>query len=147
MPKLAQGSPLAFNRVRAVLLHIPHYTVAPKAQLALETGVSQNAMSRMVRGKLNPSYLTAELICRAINRRSSLKLPVEEIFSVDGYYPTPSACVLMGCKGCLPPEAWDERSDRLKPEWRHQKPGEWSKTKPGEWSRVEADPASPGQTI
>ncbi|MBB6053942.1 DNA-binding XRE family transcriptional regulator [Armatimonas rosea] len=171
MPKLAsQPTPpqeppplLAFNRLRAVLIHVPYYSIAPKARLASDTELSQNAISRIVRGKLEPSYFTAQLICRAIQKRSRLRIPLEEIFSTNGSYPTASTCSLMGCQGCLPSEAWNECTDRLKPQWRHQKPGDWSKTKPiamgeipisthykpisigdntkpGEWSRLEADP-------
>ena len=130
---------IATNRLRAILMHIPYYCTAPKALLALDTGISQNAVSRIVRGRLKPSRITAELICRAISRRGPRKLPLLEVFSVDGSYPTASACGLMGCKGCLPPEAWDEHRGQLRPEWQYQKPGEWS--------RREADPTSPGQTI
>lgn len=130
---------LVTNRLRAILIHLPYYCTAPKALLAADTGISQNAVSRIVRGRLKPSRITAELICRAINRHSPRRLSLHEVFSVDGSYPTASACELMGCKGCFPPEAWDEHSGQLRPEWQHQKPGEWS--------RREADPLSPGHLI
>lgn len=140
MPKLASQPtppqepppPLGFNRLRAVLIHIPYYSIAPKARLASDTELSQNAISRIVRGKLEPSYFTAQLICRAIQKRSRQRIPLEEIFSTDGSYPTSWTCSLMGCKGCLPPWAWNEDTDTLWPNWRHQKPGEWS--------RLQADP-------
>lgn len=126
MPQSATRPPFALQRLRAVLLHVPYYSIEPKARLAQDTGLSQNAISRIVRGKLTPSQATVQLICRAIQRRSGVKLKSGELFRSNSHFPTRSVCTLMGCKGCLPPEAWDERSDRLKTSWRNQKPGEWS---------------------
>ncbi len=125
MPK-ATRPPFALQRLRAVLLHIPYYSIEPKARLAQDTGLSQNAISRIVRGKLTPSPVTVHLICKAIQRRSGVRIKPGEVFRSDPHFPTCSVCTLMGCTGCLPPEAWDERTDRLKPAWRNQKPGEWS---------------------
>lgn len=136
MPDTAISPPAVVNRLRAVLLHVPFYSIEPVARLALDTGVSKAAISRTIRGKCSPSYLITERIARAVSRRSGKVINAHEIFSTDGAYPTPSTCQLLGCGGCLPPEAWDERSDKLRPAWRH--------TKPGGWSRFEPDPTSPG---
>jgi hypothetical protein len=117
----------AANRLRAVLLHVPYYTISGVSRLAADTGLSRSTISRLCNQKTRPHRHVAENIAWAICKRSGRCVAIEEIFSVIGDYPTPSACQLMGCRGCLPPQAWDERTDRLKPPWRRQKPGEWSR--------------------
>ena len=142
----------AFNRLRAVLLHIPYYAFGGPARLARDSGVSKSTISRLTRGHTNsPSYRVAAQVVEAIQRRSGIALDPAEIFSPSGRFPTPSVCALLGCSGCLPPAAWSENDDRLKESRRHQKPGDWSQTqnwsqtqKPGEWSRLEASPLHTG---
>ena len=139
MSETASTPPKVVNRLKAVLLHIPFYSIESIARLAMDTGFSKATISRLASQKNSPSYLTTESIARAISRRSKIEIDPREIFSSDGTYPTRSACEVMGCDGCFPPEAWDEDADTLKPEFRHQKPGEWS--------RLQADPTPPGPTI
>ncbi len=136
MPETAIAPPPVFNRLKAVLLHIPFYSIETLARLAVDTELSKASLSRLTRGKSRPSFRTAEAIAWAISKRSGVQIHPCEIFSADGAFPTPSACKLMGCRGCLPPEAWNEQTDRIKPLWRN--------AKPGEWSRFESDPSSPG---
>ena len=139
MPRATEALPTVANRLRAVLLHVPHYSIESIARLAADTGCSKSALSRLVRQLSGPTYRSAETIAWAISKQSGVKLSPRDLFTRDGTYPNPSACKLMGCKGCYPPEAWDEGTDRLRPEWRHQKPGEWS--------CLQAIPSPPGTTI
>ncbi len=138
MQEPAQAPPRVFNRLRAVLLHVPYFTIQGFARLAEDTSFSRSTICRIAQGSANPSYRTAEAIAWAISKRCGILLSPREIFSTDGTFPTSSTCQLMNCSGCLPPEAWDEETDTIRPEWRDKKPGEWS--------RVAADPASPGNT-
>lgn len=139
MPLPAQAPPSVDHRLRAVLLHVPYFSTEGPARLAVACGVARSTISRLLRGRVAPTYQLAQTIAGAISQRHGKSIDLRELFTTDGTYPTPSTCELMGCKGCLPPEAWDERTDRLKPAWRHQKPGEWS--------RQQADPTSPGPSI
>ncbi len=68
-----------------------------------------------------------EAIALALSRRYGRRLDPREMVSFDGTYPTPSACTLMGCPGCLPEEAYDSHGAR-KPEWKNAQPGDWSPT-------------------
>lgn len=113
------------NRLRAVLLHVPYYTFEGSAKLARDTGLAASTVSRLIRGKISPSYVVVESIARAISHRWGKRLDAREIFTTNGSYPTPSTCALMGCLGCLPPEAWSEASDTLRPKWKQQRPGDW----------------------
>ena len=128
------------NRLRAVLLHVPFYSIQGAARLAADASLSPSTICRLCGQKSSPSYAVAEAVTWAISKRVGIDLESREIFSTrGGTYPTPSACELMGCPGCLPPEAWDEDTDMLRPEWQNQKPGEWS--------RLQASPIAPVPTV
>lgn len=116
---------LPTNRLRAVLLHVPWYTIEGAARLATDVGVSRSTISRLLGGRQNPSFHLADSIATAVSKRARRTVEAREIFSRSGTYPTASACTLMGCAGCLPPDAYDERSDRLKATWLGTLPGEW----------------------
>lgn len=144
------------NRLRAVLLHVPYYSIEGNARLARDTGLAASTISRLARGKTSPSYIVVEIITRAISHRLGRSLDAREIFTTNGCYPTPSTCALLNCSGCLPPEAWQEGSDTLRPSWRSHRPGDWArypvepsdleskeKVKPGEGSACMQVPASP----
>ena len=113
------------NRLRAVLLHIPWYSIEGFARLATDVNVSRSTISRLTGGRQQPSFRLAQAIADAVSLRLSKTVSPRELFSEDGTFPTGSTCELCGCKGCLPPEAYDERSDRLKPAWKDAKPGDW----------------------
>lgn len=53
----------------------------------------------------------------------------------------------MGCKGCLPPQAWEEQIDMLKPEWRQRKPSEWSHQDCRDWQYEEGDESEDGVLV
>jgi hypothetical protein len=113
------------NRLRAILLHVSYYSIEPTTRLASDTGHVHSSISRLLSQRSQPSYLTAQRIAEAISKRSGIAISEREIFSPDGTYPTPSTCALLGCRGCLPPKAWNESTDKLKSYWKTQKPGDW----------------------
>lgn len=123
-PPLRTGTEQS-NRLRAVLLHIPWYSIEGFARLASDVGVSRSTISRLISGKQHPSFYLAQSIADAVAFRLGRPMPPRELFSADNSFPTGSVCELCGCGGCLPPEAYDERSDRLKPAWKKAKPGDW----------------------
>ena len=118
------------NRLRAILLHVPYYTFEGTARLARDTGLAPSSISRIIRGKVSPSYVVVERVTKAISHRLGRRLDARELFTTDGTYPTPSTCKLMDCSGCLPPEAWCEFTNTLRPRWKQQKPGDWSRYGP-----------------
>jgi hypothetical protein len=78
-----------------------------------------------MRQKSNPSYSFVVAVTRALSYRSGIPLDMRDVFATDGTYPTASVCDLLDCTGCFPPEAWDERTDSLRPEWEEKIPGDW----------------------
>jgi transcriptional regulator with XRE-family HTH domain len=111
-------TPKVEQRVRDLALHISWYGFKTQARLAQDSGVSPAAISRLIRGQSQPSLALALRVTAALSRRAGRDLDVREVFSLDGSYPTPT-CALMGCRACLPTEAYDE-DDNLKPSY--QKP-------------------------
>lgn len=139
MHRASSAPPAVYNRLRAVLLHVPFYTSDTLARLANDTGLSKPTIWRYANLKKNPPPTVAGIIARAISRRSQIDVRPRDIFSRTGHYQIASACQLMGCKGCLPPQAWDGATDTFKPEWQHRRPGGWSHQDCDYWHYEEAD--------
>ena len=115
------------NRVHILLVHIPKLSIRGQARLAAEVKVSRSTISRLVSGRINPSYRLARGVTDALERMLGKPLDMREVFSTDGTYLTPSGCTLCSCRGCLPEKAWNE-DGTLKPEWKGARPGDWSMT-------------------
>jgi transcriptional regulator with XRE-family HTH domain len=118
------GTPF-FNRIYAVMTHTSRYSIEGPARLATDIGVSRSTISRLLRGKTRPSYHLVQAVTAALETALKRPLDPREVFSLDGAYPTSSACALCGCHGCIPEEAYD-RHGNLKPAFRNMKPGDWS---------------------
>jgi hypothetical protein len=100
VPALASKPLRAVNRLQAVLLHVPHYSIRGIARLAKDSGLSKVAIFRLVNQQGQPKYHIAEIVAEAISHRIGRVIPAREIFSPNGTFPTPSVCTLMKCKGC-----------------------------------------------
>ena len=108
-----------------LLVHIPRLSIQGQARLAAEVGVSRSTISRLARGRINPSYRLARGVTDVLERMLGKPLDMREVFSTDGTYLTPSGCALCRCHGCLPDAAWGE-DGCLKPSWEDARPGDWS---------------------
>lgn len=125
-PGLRTG-PRVQNRVRILLMHIPHLSIQGQARLAARAGVSRSTISRLVRGRISPSYHLARAVTTALERQLGWPLDMRDVFTTDGTYPHASGCALCRCEGCLPEEAYDAEGD-LRPEWKGARPGDWSRS-------------------
>jgi len=119
------------NRVHVLLVHIPAFSIQGQARLADSAGVARSTISRLVNGRLSPSYRLARAVTDALEKRLGQPLDIRDVFTTNGTYPTPSGCALCQCKGCLPEEAWGE-DNVLKSEWRDARPGDWSIARPAD---------------
>lgn len=113
------------NRILALMAHTTRYAFKGETRLAADAGVSKSAVCRLLNGQSSPSFALVVAITHALEKHLKRRLDPRDLISLDGAYLTTSACELAGCKGCLPTEAYDE-NNRLKPEFKHIKPGQWS---------------------
>lgn len=107
------------------MLHTKRYSFRGFSRLVKDAGISESALSRLLDYHPNPSAYLVNRVTNALSKELGFQLDTQEVVAEDGKYPTASACELCGCRGCLPPEAYDSE-DRLKPEYRNVKPGSWS---------------------
>lgn len=114
------------NRIAAVMAHTTRYSFKGAARLAADAGVSKSAISRLLNHQSNPSYTLMCRVTSAFEKRLGLRLDPRELVSLDGSYPTSSVCRLVGCKGCMPDEAFDGEGN-LRPQFSLMKPGDWCK--------------------
>lgn len=113
------------NRILALMAHTTRYAFQGETRLASDAGVSKSAVSRLLTGQSSPSFALVVALTKALEKRMGRSLDPRDLISLDGSYPTATACELAGCKGCLPAEAYDEQN-RLKPEYKDVKPGQWA---------------------
>ena len=113
------------NRILALMAHTTRYAFQGETRLAHDAGVSKSAVSRLLRGHSNPSFALVVALTKALEKRLGRPLDPRDLISLDGSYPTATACELAGCRGCLPAEAYDEHN-WLKPEYKDVKPGQWA---------------------
>ena len=98
------------NRILALMAHTSRYAFQGETRLAHDAGVSKSAVSRLLRGHSNPSFALVVALTRALEKRVGRPLDPRDLISLDGHYPTATACELAGCKGCLPPKPMTSRT-------------------------------------
>ena len=113
------------NRILALMAHTTRYAFQGETRLAKDAGVSKSAVSRLLTGQSSPSFALVVALTKALEKRLERALDPRDLISLDGNYPTATACELAGCRGCLPAEAYDAQN-RIKPEYKSMKPGQWA---------------------
>jgi transcriptional regulator with XRE-family HTH domain len=96
------------NRIQAVMAHTTRYAFKGQSRLAADVGVSRSTISRLVNGQTNPTFAIVLAVTRALERATHHPMDPRELISPDGTYPTPSACDLVGCRGCTPEDAYND---------------------------------------
>lgn len=124
-PRKHHSSENPHNRIAAVMAHTTRYAFRGGPRLASDAGLSRSALNRLINGLTSPTFASVYGITKALERQLDKQLDPRELVSLDGNYPTSSVCQLVGCKGCLPDEAYDE-NERIKPEYSGVRPGRWS---------------------
>jgi hypothetical protein len=113
------------NRLLAVLMHVPYYSIEGPARVAADAGVARSTVCRLIRGQSLPSFRLMWQVAAAIEKRLGNPVDPRDLFTFDGRYPTASVCTLCGCRGCLPDHFYNDE-DELKTEYEHVRSGEWS---------------------
>lgn len=114
----------AISRLGDLMAHINRYQFNGVSRLAKDIGVADSTISRLLHGKINPSYILVERITAALEREVGHPIHPRDIFSEFGRFLTKYACDVMGCHGCLPEAARDE-TNAIRPEFAGVLPGKW----------------------
>jgi transcriptional regulator with XRE-family HTH domain len=123
--KQATQSGRLHNRIAAVMLHIDRYDTQSIVRLAEDSGVSRSEISRLLRGRVNPSYVIVERVHLCLEKHAGRRLNLREIVSETGHYPTAYVCDLMKCRGCLPAYIFNQENEIL-PQYRSLRQGQWT---------------------
>lgn len=117
------------SRLHIALMHGTRYAFNAPTRLAADVGCSRATIWRLIHGKTRPSFSLVQAVADAVSRDLGRPIEPRELFCSDGSgtFPTPSGCLLCGCSGCFPDEAWDSRGN-LRPAFWNLRPGEWSVT-------------------
>jgi transcriptional regulator with XRE-family HTH domain len=114
----------AINRFADVLAHHDRFMFKGVSRLAREAGVSPSSVSRLINGKINPSFLMVARLTDALERAYGFPIDPRDLVAEGGAFIHRFCCELTGCDGCLPERARDEFGD-LKPAFHGVKRGEW----------------------
>jgi len=122
---LLSRAPRLHNRLSLVLAHTCRYAFEGQARLARDVGVSRSTISRLVGGRTRPLPPLMRRVTEALGLALGRPLPLRELFSPDGTYPTRSGCALCHCPGCIPEYAFDRFCER-RPAYAAMRPGDWT---------------------
>lgn len=114
----------AINRISDVMAHTDRYAFKGVTRLASDARVSASSVSRLINGKINPSFLLVARIAKALEAQLGYKVDPRDLIAESGAFLTRFACDLADCRGCLPDNATDEFGD-LKPAFINVRPGNW----------------------
>lgn len=113
------------NRVAALMLHTDRYSTLGLQRLALDTGLSKSAITKLKSGKTRPLYSTFAVIVKCLEFQLGRRLPMDEVVSSDGTYPTRYICKFVGCPGCTP-QIFFAKDRWLPKEYRDFRAGAWT---------------------
>jgi len=123
-PPSPQAFGPAVNRFLDVMAHSDRYAFRGTTRLALDAGVTPGAVSKIIHGTRNPSFLMVMRLAQALERTFGFPIHPGDLIAESGLFLTRCACDLVGCPGCLPETASDEFG-AIKPAFSGVKPGTW----------------------
>lgn len=123
-PPPTQAFGPVINRVADLMIHTTRYAFHGVSRLAADANVSPSSVSRLINGKMNPSFAMVARITTALEQTLGYRIDPRDLVAELGRFLTPHTCDLAGCRGCLPENATDEFGD-LKPAFDGVKPGRW----------------------
>ncbi len=112
------------NRLPDILLHISRYSGRGLSRLARDAGIDNSILYRLINHDTNPSVVHVMRVLKALERQLGKPIHPDEVIAEYGAFRTPFVCDLVGCPGCLPPGARDERNDMTEA-FKLIKPGQW----------------------
>jgi DNA-binding XRE family transcriptional regulator len=114
-----------YNRIIPLMAHTVRYAFHGLPLLARDIKIARTTMYRIARDEVKPSFWEAERITQALSQALQKPIPLQEIFTTTGRYPTISGCELCDCRGCRPDWAYTP-SGKLRLEHLQERPGDWT---------------------
>lgn len=114
----------AINRIADVMAHNDRFAFKGVRRLASDAGVSPSSVSRLINGKINPSFVLVARITAALEKQLGFPVDPRDIVAENGTFLTDFVCDLTRCGGCLPETALDEFGS-LKSAYKSVQPGQW----------------------
>jgi len=114
----------AVNRIADVMAHISRYAFQGSARLAEDADVNASSVSRLIHGKMNPSFLLVARVTHAIEAQLGFRIDPRDLVAESCKFLTPFVCELCRMSPCLPDIARDECGE-LKHRFVGVNPGEW----------------------
>lgn len=114
----------AINRISDVMAHSDRFAFKGVRRLAGDAGVSPSSVSRLINGKINPSFLLVARITAALEKQLGFPVDPRDLVAENGRFLTEFVCELTKCGGCLPDNARDEFGS-LKKAYKSVQPGQW----------------------
>lgn len=112
------------NRISDVMAHLDRYAFNGVTRLAKDARVSASSVSRLINGKMNPSFRLVAKITTALEQQLGRRIDPRELVAEAGRFATRFVCDLVGCTGCLPERAIDEFGN-VKDEFKGLPAGTW----------------------
>lgn len=114
----------AINRFADVMAHHDRFAFKGVSRLAREAGVSPSSVSRLINGKMNPSFLMVARLTEALEKQIGYRIDPRDLVAENGRFISRFVCDLVQCEGCLPENARDEFGS-VKPAFDKVEPGKW----------------------
>ena len=127
MNKHHQPSPVfgpAINRFADVLAHHDRFAFKGVSRLARDAGVSPSSVSRLINGKMNPSFFMVARLTEALERQFGFRIDPRDLIAENGRFLSRYVCDLVQCDGCLPENALDEFG-AVKEAFKNVESGKW----------------------
>lgn len=104
--------------------HSKDYAFLGVSRLARDAGVSPASVSRLINGKLNPSFAFVARLTNVLEKQFGCRIDPRDLVAENARFLTTFACDLVACPGCLPDRAMDEFG-AIKSAYRGIAPGKW----------------------
>lgn len=112
------------NRIADLMAHTNQYAFWGVTRFAEQAGVSPAAVSRVIHGQINPSFVMVARLTNALEDEFGFHIDPRELVAENGKFLTRFTCDLAGCRGCLPEAATDEFGD-IKKAFEGVAAGQW----------------------
>jgi transcriptional regulator with XRE-family HTH domain len=123
-PPPTQAFGPAINRFVDLMAHTDRYAFKGVTRLAVDARVSPSSVSRLINGKMNPSFLMVARLTTALEAELGRRIDPRDLVAEMGRFLTTHTCDLAGCRGCRPASATDEFGN-VRPHYRKVEPGKW----------------------